>query len=135
MENRKAVLCVPWPCSEYMTVQTQTVLSAILFATGLWVSLIYLLRYSLKILLSYHGWIFESHGKMSLTTKLWLVSLFGCFALWRKELTCYASITGHCEHVKVISLSSELSKDVLRAQASPLQLPGLLTQTSSAQCR
>ncbi|XP_046890065.1 carnitine O-palmitoyltransferase 1, muscle isoform [Hypomesus transpacificus] len=60
------------PVSEYMTVQTQTVLSAILFATGLWLSLIYLLRYSLKILLSYHGWIFESHGKMSLTTKLWL---------------------------------------------------------------
>ncbi|XP_067091606.1 carnitine O-palmitoyltransferase 1, muscle isoform [Osmerus mordax] len=60
------------PVSDYMTVQTQTVLSAILFATGLWLSLIYLLRYSLKILLSYHGWIFESHGKMSLTTKLWL---------------------------------------------------------------
>uniref|UniRef100_A0A671YA61 Carnitine O-palmitoyltransferase 1, muscle isoform n=1 Tax=Sparus aurata TaxID=8175 RepID=A0A671YA61_SPAAU len=52
--------------------QTRAVLSAILFATGLWLFLIYLLRYTLKALLSYHGWIFESHGKMSTSTKLWL---------------------------------------------------------------
>uniref|UniRef100_A0A4W5LG76 Carnitine O-palmitoyltransferase 1, muscle isoform n=1 Tax=Hucho hucho TaxID=62062 RepID=A0A4W5LG76_9TELE len=57
---------------DYMTVQTQTVLSAILFATGLWLSLILMLRYILKALLSYHAWIFESHGKMSFCTKLWL---------------------------------------------------------------
>uniref|UniRef100_A0A4W6DP22 Carnitine O-palmitoyltransferase 1, muscle isoform n=1 Tax=Lates calcarifer TaxID=8187 RepID=A0A4W6DP22_LATCA len=50
----------------------QLVLSAILFATGLWLFLIYLLRYTLKVLLSYHGWIFESHGKMSTSTKVWL---------------------------------------------------------------
>uniref|UniRef100_A0A8C2JY44 Carnitine O-palmitoyltransferase 1, muscle isoform n=1 Tax=Cyprinus carpio TaxID=7962 RepID=A0A8C2JY44_CYPCA len=61
------------PVSEFMTVQTQTVLSAILFATGLWLSFIFLLRYILKALLSYHGWIFESHGKMSFSTKVWLV--------------------------------------------------------------
>uniref|UniRef100_A0A8C8IGZ9 Carnitine O-palmitoyltransferase 1, muscle isoform n=1 Tax=Oncorhynchus tshawytscha TaxID=74940 RepID=A0A8C8IGZ9_ONCTS len=60
------------PVSDYMTVQTQTVLSAILFATGLWLSLILMLRYILKALLSYHAWIFESHGKMSFCTKLWL---------------------------------------------------------------
>lgn len=57
-----------------MSVQTRAVLSAILFATGLWLFLIYLLRYTLKGLLSYHGWIFESHGKMSTSTKVWLVS-------------------------------------------------------------
>uniref|UniRef100_A0A8C8IU49 Carnitine O-palmitoyltransferase 1, muscle isoform n=1 Tax=Oncorhynchus tshawytscha TaxID=74940 RepID=A0A8C8IU49_ONCTS len=56
----------------YMTVQTQTVLSAILFSTGLWLSLILMLRYILKALLSYHAWIFESHGKISFCTKLWL---------------------------------------------------------------
>uniref|UniRef100_A0A674PK88 Carnitine O-palmitoyltransferase 1, muscle isoform n=1 Tax=Takifugu rubripes TaxID=31033 RepID=A0A674PK88_TAKRU len=55
-----------------MSVQTRAVLSAILFATGLWLFLIYLLRYTLKALLSYHGWIFESHGKMSTSTKVWL---------------------------------------------------------------
>uniref|UniRef100_A0A8C7Q1C6 Carnitine O-palmitoyltransferase 1, muscle isoform n=1 Tax=Oncorhynchus mykiss TaxID=8022 RepID=A0A8C7Q1C6_ONCMY len=52
--------------------QTQTVLSAILFSTGLWLSLILMLRYILKALLSYHAWIFESHGKISFCTKLWL---------------------------------------------------------------
>ncbi|KAG7261467.1 hypothetical protein CRUP_008156, partial [Coryphaenoides rupestris] len=60
------------PSRDYMSVQTQTVLSAILFATGLWLFFIYLLRYSLKALLSYHAWIFESHGRMSSSTKLWL---------------------------------------------------------------
>lgn len=56
-----------------MTVQTQTVFSAILFATAVWFSLILLMRYILKALLSYHSWIFESHGKMSSFTKVWLV--------------------------------------------------------------
>uniref|UniRef100_A0A671N9I9 Carnitine O-palmitoyltransferase 1, muscle isoform n=1 Tax=Sinocyclocheilus anshuiensis TaxID=1608454 RepID=A0A671N9I9_9TELE len=53
-------------------VSSMTVLSAILFATGLWLSFIFLLRYILKALLSYHSWIFESHGKMSFSTKVWL---------------------------------------------------------------
>ncbi|CAL8358619.1 unnamed protein product [Lota lota] len=60
------------PIRGYMSMQTQKVLCAILFATGLWLFFIYLLRYSLKALLSYHAWIFESHGKMSSSTKLWL---------------------------------------------------------------
>ncbi|XP_063756235.1 carnitine O-palmitoyltransferase 1, muscle isoform isoform X2 [Eleginops maclovinus] len=69
------------PHRDCMSVQTRAVLSAILFATGLWLFLIYLLRYTLKALLSYHGWIFESHGKMSTSTKVWLslVKMFsGC---------------------------------------------------------
>nr|XP_055029635.1 carnitine O-palmitoyltransferase 1, muscle isoform isoform X2 [Misgurnus anguillicaudatus] len=60
------------PVSEFMTVQTQTVFSAILFATAVWYSFILLIRYILKALLSYHGWIFESHGKMSFSSKVWL---------------------------------------------------------------
>ncbi|XP_047210496.1 carnitine O-palmitoyltransferase 1, muscle isoform isoform X3 [Girardinichthys multiradiatus] len=60
------------PYKDCMSVQTRAVLSAILFATGLWLFFIYLMRYTLKALLSYHGWIFESHGKMSRATKLWL---------------------------------------------------------------
>lgn len=66
---------VPSLSRDHMSVQTRAVLSAILFATGLWLFLIYLLRYTLKALLSYHGWIFESHGKMSTSTKVWLVSV------------------------------------------------------------
>ncbi|MGH0148718.1 UNVERIFIED_CONTAM: hypothetical protein FKN15_013962 [Acipenser sinensis] len=66
------------PVNGYLAVQTQTVLSAMLFATGLWVSLILVLRYILKMLLSYHGWMFEPHGRMSRTTKIWatLVKMF-----------------------------------------------------------
>uniref|UniRef100_A0A8C3A150 Carnitine O-palmitoyltransferase 1, muscle isoform n=1 Tax=Cyclopterus lumpus TaxID=8103 RepID=A0A8C3A150_CYCLU len=60
------------PHREYLSVQTRAVLSAILFATGLWLFFIYLLRYTLKALLSNHGWIFESHGKMSTSTRVWL---------------------------------------------------------------
>lgn len=71
--NEGSVL--PFLSRDYMSMQTRVVLSAILFATGLWMFLIYLLRYTLKALLSYHGWIFESHGKMSTSTKVWLVSL------------------------------------------------------------
>ncbi|MCJ8733154.1 hypothetical protein PDJAM_G00219900 [Pangasius djambal] len=67
------------PASDRFTAQTQTVLSAIVFATGLWFSLIMLLRYTLKVLLSYHGWIFEPHGKMSMSTKLW-ISLLKMFS-------------------------------------------------------
>ncbi|XP_034032565.1 carnitine O-palmitoyltransferase 1, muscle isoform [Thalassophryne amazonica] len=60
------------PQRAHMSTQVRAVLSAILFATGLWLFLIYLLRYTLKTLLSYHGWIFEPHGKMSSSTKVWL---------------------------------------------------------------
>uniref|UniRef100_A0A7N6A8G5 Carnitine O-palmitoyltransferase 1, muscle isoform n=1 Tax=Anabas testudineus TaxID=64144 RepID=A0A7N6A8G5_ANATE len=60
------------PYRDCLSAQTRAVLSGILFATGLWLFLIYLLRYTLKVLLSYHGWIFESHGKMSTSTKVWL---------------------------------------------------------------
>uniref|UniRef100_A0A670XU61 carnitine O-palmitoyltransferase n=1 Tax=Pseudonaja textilis TaxID=8673 RepID=A0A670XU61_PSETE len=50
----------------------------ILFGTGLWVTLIFSMRYSLKLLLSYHGWMFQEHGKLSTGTKIWmaLVKLF-----------------------------------------------------------
>ncbi|XP_035257990.1 carnitine O-palmitoyltransferase 1, muscle isoform [Anguilla anguilla] len=66
------------PQSDYLTVHTKALLSAILFATGLWVSIIFMLRNTLKLLLSYHGWIFEPHGKRSCSTRLWmnLVKLF-----------------------------------------------------------
>ncbi|CAM5149536.1 carnitine O-palmitoyltransferase 1, liver isoform isoform X1 [Chelonia mydas] len=65
----------------YMSNQTQNIVSGMLFGTGLWVALIMTMRYSLKMLLSYHGWIFAEHGKLSTATKIWmrLVKLFsGC---------------------------------------------------------
>ncbi|XP_006264918.1 carnitine O-palmitoyltransferase 1, liver isoform isoform X1 [Alligator mississippiensis] len=65
----------------YMSNQTQNIVSGILFGTGLWVALIITMRYSLKMLLSYHGWMFAEHGRLSTGTKIWmsLVKLFsGC---------------------------------------------------------
>ncbi|XP_073514133.1 carnitine O-palmitoyltransferase 1, liver isoform isoform X1 [Phyllobates terribilis] len=62
----------------YMTSQTQNIVSNVLFGTGVWVALIATMRYSLKKLLSYHGWMFEQHGKLSKSTRLWMgmVKLF-----------------------------------------------------------
>ncbi|XP_032494789.1 carnitine O-palmitoyltransferase 1, liver isoform isoform X1 [Phocoena sinus] len=55
-----------------MSSQTKKVVSGVLFGTGLWVALIITMRYSLKVLLSYHGWMFAQHGKISRATKIWM---------------------------------------------------------------
>uniref|UniRef100_A0A2K6EEB9 Carnitine O-palmitoyltransferase 1, liver isoform n=1 Tax=Propithecus coquereli TaxID=379532 RepID=A0A2K6EEB9_PROCO len=57
----------------YLSSQTKNIVSGILFSTGLWVALIATMRYSLKVLLSYHGWMFAEHGKMSHATRIWMV--------------------------------------------------------------
>lgn len=56
-----------------MSSQTKNIVSGVLFGTGLWVALIITMRYSLKVLLSYHGWMFAEHGKMSRATRIWMV--------------------------------------------------------------
>lgn len=63
------------PYSQSMSSQCQVLVSAVLFSTMLWLLLIFTMRLVLKQLLSYHRWIFEPHGKMSTTTKVWVVSL------------------------------------------------------------
>ncbi|XP_043825799.1 carnitine O-palmitoyltransferase 1, liver isoform [Dromiciops gliroides] len=55
-----------------MSNQTKNIVSGILFGTGLWVALIMTMRYSLKMLLSYHGWMFAEYGKLSRATKIWM---------------------------------------------------------------
>uniref|UniRef100_A0A6Q2WPC6 Carnitine O-palmitoyltransferase n=1 Tax=Esox lucius TaxID=8010 RepID=A0A6Q2WPC6_ESOLU len=60
------------PVSHSLSAQCQTVLSAVLFSTMLWLSLIFTMRMCLKQLLSYHRWMFEPRGKMTNTTKVWL---------------------------------------------------------------
>ncbi|CAB1312223.1 unnamed protein product [Coregonus sp. 'balchen'] len=66
------------PVSQSLSAQCQTVVSAVLFSTLLWLSLIFTMRMCLKQLLSYHRWMFEQRGKMSNTTKVWvaLVRIF-----------------------------------------------------------
>lgn len=56
-----------------MSSQTKNVVSGVLFGTGLWVALIITMRYSLKVLLSYHGWMFAEHGRLSRATRIWMV--------------------------------------------------------------
>ncbi|XP_023854081.1 carnitine O-palmitoyltransferase 1, liver isoform-like isoform X4 [Salvelinus sp. IW2-2015] len=47
-------------------------LSVLVFSTLLWLSFILTLRFCLKLLLSYHRWMFEQHGHITTTTKVWL---------------------------------------------------------------
>ena len=49
-------------------------LSCVISATILWSVLIWALRTVLTCLLSYHAWMYEPRGRMSLKTKVWLVS-------------------------------------------------------------
>ncbi|NXF41686.1 CPT1B palmitoyltransferase, partial [Nyctibius bracteatus] len=52
--------------------ESRTMVSAALFSTGVWLSAVLLFRQALKLLLSYHGWMFEPHGRMSRSTKIWV---------------------------------------------------------------
>ncbi|KAM5289026.1 carnitine O-palmitoyltransferase 1, muscle isoform 1-T1 [Ctenodactylus gundi] len=63
--------CLPERCGPYQTPQTRALLSMAIFSTGVWVTGIFLFRQTLKLLLSYHGWLFEMHGKTSHFTKIW----------------------------------------------------------------
>ncbi|XP_005379647.1 PREDICTED: carnitine O-palmitoyltransferase 1, muscle isoform isoform X1 [Chinchilla lanigera] len=65
--------CLPERCGPYQTPQTRELLSMAVFSTGVWVTGIFLFRQTLKLLLSYHGWMFEMHGKASRFTKIWAI--------------------------------------------------------------
>jgi len=47
--------------------------SWIFVSTGVWLAGIFAIRFTLKALLSYHAWIYETRGKISLLTTLWKV--------------------------------------------------------------
>jgi carnitine O-palmitoyltransferase 1 len=49
-------------------------LSCVISATILWMAMIYLMKYFIMKLLQYHGWMYDPRGKMSLRTKIWIVS-------------------------------------------------------------
>ncbi|XP_030646428.1 carnitine O-palmitoyltransferase 1, liver isoform [Chanos chanos] len=61
------------PVSKYIGEDTQRIVGGVLVSTGLWVTIIFFMRSILKSLLSWHGWMYNRHGTMSLRTKLWLV--------------------------------------------------------------
>ncbi|XP_060135292.1 carnitine O-palmitoyltransferase 1, muscle isoform [Zootoca vivipara] len=62
---------LPRSCNYCLSPRSKTLLSVVLFSTGAWISGILLCRQTLKLLLSYQGWMFEPHGKTSRSTKIW----------------------------------------------------------------
>ncbi|XP_005067161.1 carnitine O-palmitoyltransferase 1, muscle isoform [Mesocricetus auratus] len=64
---------LPGRYGPYGTPQTQELLSMVIFSTGIWATGIFVFRQTLKLLLSYHGWMFEMHSKTSHATKIWAI--------------------------------------------------------------
>ncbi|XP_053092780.1 carnitine O-palmitoyltransferase 1, liver isoform isoform X2 [Pangasianodon hypophthalmus] len=61
------------PVSKYITEDTQRIVGGMLIGTGVWVTIIFIMRNILKSLLSWHGWMYNRHGSTSISTKIWLV--------------------------------------------------------------
>lgn len=61
------------PISRYMSEQKQMLVGGVMVGTGLWIAIIFGMRTVLKGLLSWHGWMFASHGRMTWKIRLWLV--------------------------------------------------------------
>lgn len=67
-------------CSRYMSTQKQMLVGGVMVGTGLWIAIIFSMRTVLKGLLSWHGWMFTPHGKITWQIRLWLVCMCdNCF--------------------------------------------------------
>uniref|UniRef100_A0A667XMP2 carnitine O-palmitoyltransferase n=1 Tax=Myripristis murdjan TaxID=586833 RepID=A0A667XMP2_9TELE len=49
------------------------IVGGVLVGTGLWITIIFIMRNALKCLLSWHGWMYSRHGSVSLGTRLWML--------------------------------------------------------------
>ncbi|XP_054426437.1 carnitine O-palmitoyltransferase 1, muscle isoform [Pteronotus mesoamericanus] len=72
----KGLICyiqrhLPQGHGPYQNPQTRALVSMAVFSTGVWMTGIFFFRQTLKLLLSYHGWMFEMHGQTSRVTKAW----------------------------------------------------------------
>ncbi|OWK50807.1 Carnitine O-palmitoyltransferase 1, muscle isoform [Lonchura striata] len=61
------------PHGEALTPRARSVVGTVVFSTGAWLAAVLLFRRLLRLLLSYHGWMFEPHGHMSRSTRLWIM--------------------------------------------------------------
>uniref|UniRef100_A0A674MGU4 carnitine O-palmitoyltransferase n=1 Tax=Takifugu rubripes TaxID=31033 RepID=A0A674MGU4_TAKRU len=61
------------PISRYLSTDTQRIVGGVLVGTGLWVTIIMIMRNVLKSLLSWHGWMYERHGSISWTSRAWML--------------------------------------------------------------
>ena len=68
-----------------MTSENAELTACALCSGTVWLSLVFARQYSLKKLFSYHGWMYEIRGKISLRTKLWMVFLTNYFHLLFKR--------------------------------------------------
>ncbi|XP_032380214.1 carnitine O-palmitoyltransferase 1, liver isoform isoform X2 [Etheostoma spectabile] len=61
------------PISRYMSTDSQRIVGGVLVGTGLWVTIIMVMRNVLKCLLSWHGWMQARHGTVSWSVRLWML--------------------------------------------------------------
>ncbi|WKX96780.1 hypothetical protein Q1695_012880 [Nippostrongylus brasiliensis] len=84
--------------------------SLILSGAFIWIVLVQLLRLSIKLLLSYKGWMYESPGKpISTPTKLWL----GMLNLMSKSGPMLHSYQGALPHLPLPSLDETVERHLL----------------------
>lgn len=116
-----------------MSTQCQVLVSAVLFSTMLWLLLIFTMRLVLKQLLSYHRWMFEPHGKMSTTTKVWVVSPVVVVVFLVVSLPCEMYSRSRCRFIVSICAHDSFFPPGAGAylfwpEASALQLPGCVAE-------
>lgn len=92
-----------------LSTQGQTMVSVLVFSTLMWLSLILALRFCLKLLLSYHQWMFELHGRVSNTTKVW-VTLLRLLSSRKPLLYSYQT---SLPHLPVPAITDTLSRYLL----------------------
>ncbi|XP_060632301.2 carnitine O-palmitoyltransferase 1, muscle isoform [Anolis sagrei] len=66
---------LPSSCRRCLGARSRSLLSALLFSSGVWMLGVLLRRQALRLLLSYHGWMFEPHGKIGRSTKIWAAAV------------------------------------------------------------
>lgn len=130
-----------------MSSQCQVLVSAVLFSTMLWLLLIFTMRMVLKQLLSYHRWMFEPHGKMSTTTKVWVVSLVVVVVVFPEcvflfsSLSCEVYSRSRCRFFQFLFTKdfctqffflSGAGADLFWPEASALQLPGCVAKPAGS---
>ncbi|XP_049811314.1 carnitine O-palmitoyltransferase 1, liver isoform isoform X1 [Schistocerca nitens] len=74
----KVILHIPWYHHGPRPTVAWEVAGCALLGMGSWLSIIFTVRYSLKMLLMYKGWMFEQRGRgsrISYSTKLWMVAV------------------------------------------------------------
>uniref|UniRef100_UPI00358F9DCE carnitine O-palmitoyltransferase 1, liver isoform-like n=1 Tax=Myxine glutinosa TaxID=7769 RepID=UPI00358F9DCE len=61
------------PVGSLLSRSQRDVAGGLLFATGIWGAMVLAMRYTLRGLLSYHGWIFTPHGTSPFSTRMWMM--------------------------------------------------------------